>query len=203
MLNAYRGNDDARLKAPSTNLEWNIKKVTGEFQGEALDGATFAQRTKTDLELIAGALAHGAAGQAYAARAAGEVLGVFGVGGSAAKFEQPAVVNAPVAQVETPSASTPAPAAAPAGGNVDVSALLKGKADQADEKLAWKTSVVDLLKLLGKDSSQSARRRYAVALGFPEGEIGKMPSEEFNTWLHGQLMTTLASNGGNLPSNIA
>lgn len=62
---------------------------------------------------------------------------------------------------------------------------------------------MDLLKLLGKDSSQTARHRYAVSLGFPEDKISQMPSSEFNTWLHGQLLGLMASNGGSLPAHVA
>jgi hypothetical protein len=217
MLALYQQNADPRLKSPATNLTWNLKKVTGAFSGESLDGATFAQRTKADLELIAAALPQGAAGQAYAARAAGEVAGVFGgnsVGGAPASGAGSPNSSSAGGSVSAGAASAPeAPelgaATSSAGGggswgaDVDVPALLAEKAAHAGEKLAWKTSVVDLLKVLGKDSSQSARHRYAVALGFPEAEISNMPSSEFNAWLHGQLLSTLASNGGALPSNIA
>ena len=60
MLSLYKGSTDARLKSPSTNLEWNLKKLSGQG-GEDISGATFAQRTQADLELIAASLAHGAA----------------------------------------------------------------------------------------------------------------------------------------------
>lgn len=196
MLPLFKDNADPRLKAPATNLEWNTKKITGEFN-EPLDGAAYAQRTKADLELVAAALPAGAAGQAYAARAMNEVTSVFTTpvaGGAIAPAAETAAAPVTVADDAT---------AAPAAPDVDVKALLTQKADQAGEKLAWKTSVVDLLKLLGKDSSQTARHRYAVALGFPESEISNMPSSEFNDWLHGQLLASLASNGGNLPSNVA
>ncbi len=208
MLPLYKDNADPRLKAPSTNLEWNTKKVTGEFN-EPLDAATYAQRTQADLELVAAALPSGAAGQAYAARAAGEVASVFGAPAAATGETPTPAPAAQVAPADATSTTTSAPAsatstsAAPATPPVDVKSLLSGKAEHAGEKLAWKTSVVDLLKLLGKDSSQAARHRYAVALGFPESEISNMPSSEFNDWLRGQLMVSLASNGGNLPSNIA
>ncbi len=210
MLPLYQGSADARLKTPATNLEWNLKKLSGQG-GEDISGATFAQRTQADLELIATSLAQGAAGQAFAVRGAAEVGDLFGTSSTSGT-----AVAAPSATVAgTPStdgasaASASAGAASPsspisAGGMAtDVKAILNAKADAAGEKLAWKTSVVDLLKLLGKDSDQAARHRYAVALGFPEDQIGKMPSNEFNTWLHGQLMSVLAHNSGALPSNIA
>ena len=84
----------------------------------------------------------------------------------------------------------------------DVDTLLNEKADQAGEDLQWQTSIVDLLKLLGIDSSQEAREHYAVELGFPQNELGDTSSSELNTWLHGQLLSTLAQNGGELPANL-
>jgi hypothetical protein len=193
MLPLYQGSADPRLKTPATNLGWNVKKLSGQG-GETIDGPTFAQRTQADLELIAASLASGAAGQAFAARGAGEVSGIFGASGTVAASPGSSAPAATSGGEASPTTSATA---------VDVTALLSQKADESGEKLAWKTSVVDLLKLLGKDSSQAARHRYAVAVGFPEEQIGQMPSSEFNTWLHGQLLSTLAHNGGSLPANIA
>lgn len=195
-LSAYRSNPDPKLKAPATNLEWNLKKLTGEYAAESLDPATFVQRTKADLELVVSALPGGAPGQDFASMAISDLDSIFLGNANAAG----GAVGATGGTSMAAAASTPT---AGAGAPVDVKTLLAGKAKQSGEDLAWKTSVVDLLKLLGKDSSQTARHRYAVALGFPEAQIANMPSSEFNTWLHGQLMGALAHNGGNLPTNIA
>lgn len=210
MLSLYKGSADARLKSPATNLEWNVKKLSGQG-GEDISGATFAQRTQADLELIATSLAAGAAGQAFAQRGAAQVGDLFGTSStSGTAVASPLATTASTPMTDGASeASASAGAASPsspisAGGMAtDVKAILNAKADATGEKLAWKTSVVDLLKLLGKDSDQAARHRYAVALGFPPDQIDQMPSSEFNTWLHGQLMSLLAHNSGTLPSNIA
>lgn len=199
-LSLYQSNGDARLKTPAVNLEWNLKKLAGQG-GETLDGPTFAQRTQADLELIAATLPVGAAGQAFAAKGATEVASLFGAAPTTAAA--PASQAAPSAGEAVPAGVPATGIPSPAGTTVDVKSLLSEKAEAAGEELAWKTSVVDLLKLLGKDTSQSARHRYAVALGFPKDKISQMPSSEFNTWLHGQLMSSLAHNGGTLPTNIA
>ncbi len=193
-LAIYQSNSDPKLKAPATNLEWNLKKITGEYTGETIDGETFAQRTKQDLELIVSALPAGTPGQDFASMAISEIDGIFGDNNAAAP--------AAAAGGSTPATGGNSAASA-AGSAVDVKGMLAEKAKNSGEDLAWKTSVVDLLKLLGKDSSSGARRRYAIALGFPEQQLGNMPSAEFNTWLHGQLLSSMAHNGGNLPSNIA
>ena len=196
MLPLYQKSGDPKLKAPATNLEWNLKKLTGEYSGETLDAATYATRTKADLALVAGTLAAGAPGQEFASRALSELDGIFGVGGGT-------VATAPSGAPAATSAGAPTSGGGTAAMSPsDVQGLLTEKAKQSGEELNWRNSVVDLLKLLGKDSSQGARHRYAVALGFPENQISQMPSAEFNTWLHGQLLGLMASNGGNLPANV-
>lgn len=205
MLPLYQQSSDPKLKAPATNLEWNLKKLTGEYAAESLDPATYVTRTKADLALIVDALGAGAGGQEFASNSIADLEGIFGVGTGAGSAPASATAG-----TSGPAAgggnAAPSVASAPAGAAISteaVKSLLAQKADSAGEDLDWKRSVVDLLKLLGKDSSQGARRRYAVSLGFPEQQIGQMPSAEFNTWLHGQLLGLMASNGGNLPSNIA
>ena len=198
MLPLYQKSGDPRLKAPATNLEWNLKKLTGDYSGETLDAATYVTRTKADLALVVSALGAGAPGQEFAANAISDLGGIFGVGGGTAAAAAPGGA-APAAA----ASGAPTTAGATPMSTEDVHGLLTKKAANAGEDLNWKNSVVDLLKLLGKDSSQGARHRYAVSLGFPENQISQMPSAEFNTWLHGQLLGLMASNGGNLPANIA
>ncbi|MEM6822282.1 MAG: DUF3597 family protein [Verrucomicrobiota bacterium] len=82
----------------------------------------------------------------------------------------------------------------------DVDAILKEKAE--GKNLDWDKSIVDLLKLLEKDSSLSARKKYALALGYPEEEIGKAGSAEFNIWLHGRIKSELSFNEGNWPATL-
>ena len=117
-----------------------------------------------------------------------------------ANDEPPSVVDSDNSEPAEPARDEPVTEAL---SRADLNAMLASKAKDADEDLSWKTSVVDLLKLVGKDSSFEARERYAVELGFPEDKLEDTPSAELNMWLHKQLMTTLAENGGTLPSNLA
>lgn len=197
MLPLYQGNGDPKLKAPATNLEWNLKKLTGEYAAESLDPATYVTRTKADFALIVDALGAGAGGQEFASNSIAELGNIFGVAGGSGTATASAAPTAGSSGAPAASGSTDAAISTAA-----VKDLLTEKAENAGEELHWKTSVVDLLKLLGKDSSQGARHRYAVALGFPENQISQMPSSEFNMWLHGQMLGLMASNGGTLPSNI-
>ncbi|WP_279482731.1 DUF3597 domain-containing protein [Aureimonas sp. SK2] len=103
--------------------------------------------------------------------------------------------SSPVAS--TPGAS-PIPASAPAG-PVDVAAVLDGKAKGAGQTLNWRHSIVDLLKLLDLDSSLSARRELAQELGYTGDHDD---SAAMNTWLHRQVMTKLAANGGTVPAEL-
>ena len=70
----------------------------------------------------------------------------------------------------------------------------------AGEALDWKRSVVDLLKLYGKDSSVGARKHYMAALGLDAGTAG---TAEGNEALRSALLKSIAANGGHLPSNLA
>ncbi len=82
---------------------------------------------------------------------------------------------------------------------VDMTPILEEKAAALKEKLDWKTSIVDLLKLVDLETSIGARKEYAVRLGFPMEEISNMPNVEFNQWLHGQILNSLACNNGEVP----
>ena len=68
------------------------------------------------------------------------------------------------------------------------------------EKLNWKTSIVDLLKLLGLDSSLSARKELATELRCPAEKMGD--SAQMNMWLHKTVLQKLATNGGNIPADL-
>ena len=106
----------------------------------------------------------------------------------------PGAPNAPAA-VDAPAASA---AAAPMGG-VDVAATLDGLAAKNAEKLDWRRSIVDLMKLVGMDSSFSARKALAADLGY-SGDTND--SASMNIWLHKQVMQKLAENGGNVPAEL-
>jgi hypothetical protein len=98
--------------------------------------------------------------------------------------------------------TTPAPASAPAAGipEVDVVSKLEGLAASHAEKLNWKVSIVDLLKLLGLDSSLNARKELATELGCPRQLMDD--SSQMNTWLHKTVLQKLAQNGGNIPPEL-
>ncbi len=98
-----------------------------------------------------------------------------------------------------PSGSASSPAAAPAA-TVDVAAIVdKAAAAHKGEKLEWRTSIVDLMKALDIDSSLAARKDLAKELGY-SGDTND--SASMNVWLHKQVMSKLAANGGKLPPEI-
>ncbi|MDH3579418.1 MAG: DUF3597 domain-containing protein [Hyphomicrobiales bacterium] len=88
--------------------------------------------------------------------------------------------------------------AAPAGG-VDVAAILDDLAAKNKQKLNWKTSIVDLMKLLDLDSSLSDRKELAQELNY-SGDMSD--SASMNIWLHKQVMNKLAENGGVVPDDL-
>jgi hypothetical protein len=107
--------------------------------------------------------------------------------------------GAPVGGGAAPSTgSAAAPSAAPAE-SVDVAAIVDKAAAAKGEKLAWRTSIVDLMKALDIDSSIGARKELAKELGYT-GDTND--SATMNVWLHKQVMAKLAANGGKLPSDI-
>lgn len=104
------------------------------------------------------------------------------------------VAAAPLA-VETPVAAAPVAITV-----VDVVAKLEALAKANPEKLNWKVSIVDLLKLLGLDSSLAARKELAAELGCPADNMGD--SARMNMWLHKTVLQKLAENGGNIPAEL-
>lgn len=108
--------------------------------------------------------------------------------------QQAAVAAAPAA-VEAPVAAAPV-----AISEVDVVANLEALAKAHAEKLNWKVSIVDLLKLLGLDSSLAARKELAAELACPAEKMGD--SAQMNMWLHKTVLQKLAANGGNIPADL-
>lgn len=88
--------------------------------------------------------------------------------------------------------------AAPAQ-TVDVAAILDGLAAKNSEKLDWKHSIVDLMKLVGMDSSLTARKELAKELNYT-GDTSD--SASMNTWLHKQVLKKLSENGGKVPQEL-
>ena len=83
--------------------------------------------------------------------------------------------------------------------NVDVAAVLDKMAASNKEKLDWKHSIVDLMKLVGMDSSLAERKDLAKDLNYT-GDTND--SAKMNMWLHKEVMRKLAENGGNVPANL-
>lgn len=100
-----------------------------------------------------------------------------------------------------PAASGAAPASAPAtpAQPVDVTAILDGMAAKNPEKLDWKHSIVDLMKLVGMDSSLGARKQLATELGYTGNQSD---TATMNMWLQKQVLKKIADNGGKLPPDL-
>ena len=105
----------------------------------------------------------------------------------------------------TKADAAPASGGAAAGGSaapaatIDVAPILDKAVADKGEKLAWRTSIVDLMKALDIDSSFTARKELAKELGYT-GDTND--SASMNIWLHKQVMAKLAANGGKLPPEI-
>lgn len=121
-----------------------------------------------------------------------KILDKLGFGSAAAEPAAPA----PAA----PATAPPAPAAPVAISAVDVVAQLEALAAKNPEKLNWKLSIVDLMKLLGLDSSLAARKELATELACPADKMGD--SAQMNMWLHKTVLQKLADNGGNIPKEL-
>jgi len=101
-----------------------------------------------------------------------------------APIHQTSEIKAPVAKIEV----------------VDVVSKLEKLAAANPQKLNWKVSIVDLLKLLGIDSSLAARKEFATELGCPAEKMSD--SAEMNIWLHKTVLQKIADNGGNIPKEL-
>lgn len=99
------------------------------------------------------------------------------------------------------TAPTPVMPAAPVAITVvDVVARLEELAAEHAEKLNWKVSIVDLMKLLGLESSLAARKELAAELHCPAEKMGD--SAQMNMWLHKTVLQQIADNGGNIPKEL-
>ena len=114
------------------------------------------------------------------------------------KEETPAATPAPQA-APAPAAAPAAPAAPQPISVVDVEESLSRQAAASGQTLNWRTSIVDLMKLLGIDPSLDNRKELAQELGYT-GELNG--SAEMNIWLHKAVMRELAANGGKVPSDL-
>jgi 3-oxoacyl-ACP reductase-like protein len=117
--------------------------------------------------------------------------------------EAPAAASpAPAAPAQPVPAAVAAPTAPPAPAplsQVDVTAVLNGMAAKSGEDLDWQKSIVDLLKVVGMDSSFKARQELAKDLNY----TGDMhDSASMNIWLHKEVLKRFAANGGKLPDHL-
>jgi hypothetical protein len=128
------------------------------------------------------------------------VSSIFGHASAAPASGTTAAPGAPA----KPGSAAPSASAAPAstakpGTTVDVTSILDKLAASNKEKLDWRHSIVDLTKLLNLDSSLTARKTLADELHY-SGD--KNDSASMNIWLHKQVMTKLAENGGKVPADL-
>jgi Domain of unknown function (DUF3597) len=146
---------------------------------------------------------------AWGGRQQEEKMSVFGSIVSAIFGSKHAAGVTPTAGSSSPPPSSPAKSASAgtaAGATAakpvskaDVEAILAKLADEQDEDLDWKTSIVDLMKLLKLDSSLGARKQLAQELGYTGALDG---SAAMNVWLQKQVMTKLAESGGKVPDSL-
>ena len=122
---------------------------------------------------------------------------IFGTTADAAPAAGGATAGGAAAGGAAGGSSSAAPA--PAAVTVDVAPILDKAVAAKGEKLEWRTSIVDLMKALDIDSSFTARKELAKELGYT-GDSND--SASMNIWLHKQVMTKLAANGGKLPPEI-
>lgn len=121
--------------------------------------------------------------------------------GKKAVAAEPAAAPSPVGTaLDAATSAMAAAAAAPApAGEVDVEAILTAEAAKAGQDLNWRTSIVDLMKLLDLDSSLANRKELATELGYTGALDG---SAEMNVWLIKAVMRELAANGGKVPADL-
>ncbi|MBD8620413.1 DUF3597 domain-containing protein [Sphingomonas sp. CFBP 13728] len=127
--------------------------------------------------------------------------GHFGTPKADAPAPAPAPQTTAAQPAPTPTPAAPTPQAAPAASAqaVDVEAVLSGIASKKGSDLNWRTSIVDLMKLLDLDSSLDNRKELATELGYTGAKDG---SAEMNMWLIKAVMRELAKNGGTVPANL-
>ena len=125
-----------------------------------------------------------------------KILEKLGIGSTAAA---PAAAQQPTAAPASPDALPTTPPPTPIA-VVDVVAQLEQRAAANPQKLNWRTSIVDLLKLLEIDSSFAARKELATELGCPADLMGD--SAKMNIWLHKTVLARIAANGGNVPQDL-
>ncbi len=123
------------------------------------------------------------------------ILAKLGIGSAEAAQTDAAPVN--TAGTGDVVAAAPVPASIAV---VDVVAQLEKRAAANPQKLNWRVSIVDLLKLLDIDSSLTARKELATELNCPAELMSD--SAQMNMWLHKTVLARIAENGGNIPQEL-
>lgn len=129
-------------------------------------------------------------------------MGIFGnlmakIRGHSARASE-AKVNAGVA-ANAPAAATPSVTAAATPAEVDIEAVLTDMAKANSQTLDWRHSIVDLMKLVGMESSLTERKALAAELGYTGSTDD---SAAMNIWLHKEVMRKMAENGGKVPAGM-
>ncbi len=137
---------------------------------------------------------HASAGGQSGGASGSQTSGTPGAAGTTAPAAGGAAQTGAPAKPATGTSGTAAPAQ-----NVDVAAVLDGMAAKNSEKLDWKRSIVDLMKLVGMDSSLSSRKELAKELNYT-GDTND--SAAMNIWLHKQVLKKLSENGGKVPQEL-
>jgi hypothetical protein len=120
--------------------------------------------------------------------------------GFEARAETGATAPAAATASQPPAGGAPAAPPPTAISVVDVVAKLEALAAAHPQKLNWKRSIADLLRLLDIDNSYEARKALATELGCPAERMGD--SAQMNMWLHKTVLQKLADNGGNVPKEL-
>lgn len=120
---------------------------------------------------------------------------------AAANADAPPASSTPAAPSVQPSSPPADAGVAPSTPQqvVDVEGVLTSLASKNPQQLNWRTSIVDLMKLLDLDSSLNARKELAGELHY-SGDMND--SALMNIWLHKQVMQKLAENGGKVPDEL-
>ena len=124
---------------------------------------------------------------------------IFGGHEAAAATSSPQSASGSTSDSTPANASTGGTATTTPAQSVDVEAVLTNLASQSPQQLNWRTSIVDLMKLLNLDSSLQARKELAQELHY-SGDMND--SATMNIWLHKQVMQKLSENGGKVPDDL-
>jgi len=180
------------------------KKSDAEIQAE-LEAQLATARAEKETRDAAAALAKqeaaaAVADEAVAAQKAAEDAQAAAVV-ALAKAEE-AAARAAAQAGKTAEAVPVSISAEPVANSLDVTASLDAQEKAHPEDLEWKRSIVDLMKLVGMDSSYASRKELAIDMGYSQQDIDDKGSAEMNMWLHKQVLREIAKKGGNISDEL-